>query len=199
MRDSANIYNIGLGGNTDKTVNPEAILNLLAHHRLLLKNVVMNLEQKLNYFYFFWGLAAMLAVDLVAKFWVVRGALQDVAYIEGILYFIPFQKNDGIAFGIDLPLWVQVVGSVIIIFLLLALGAEYIFSQPKLLKWRAALLGTVIGGGLGNLIDRILHGYVVDFIVLKPFPVFNFADIGITVGLILLFVTILLDQKKDTN
>jgi signal peptidase II len=41
---------------------------------------------------------------------------------------------------------------------------------------------------LGNLINRIQLGYVIDYIILRPFPVFNIADIGITVGLIALFL-----------
>jgi signal peptidase II len=57
----------------------------------------------------------------------------------------------------------------------------------------------IISGGLGNLIDRVLKGYVVDFIDLKfmDFAVFNFADILVTVGAIALMIYVIVDIFRD--
>ena len=57
----------------------------------------------------------------------------------------------------------------------------------------------IISGGLGNLIDRIMRGYVVDFICVEfiDFPVFNFADILVTCGAFMLIAYLLLDIYKD--
>ena len=52
-------------------------------------------------------------------------------------------------------------------------------------------LGLIFGGGLGNLISRILDGYVIDFINIYIIPIFNVADIAITCGCILLALSVL--------
>jgi signal peptidase II len=90
---------------------------------------------------------------------------------------------------------IQIVGSLFILGLLFAFGRDQIF-KAKGGYLKPALFGMVIGGALGNLVDRVSQGYVADFIVLKPFPVFNVADIGITVGLSLLFLLFLLESKQ---
>ena len=74
---------------------------------------------------------------------------------------------------------------------------EHNIHKQKGAFFETLLLGVVIGGGLGNLADRLVNGYVIDFIVLGPIPVFNVADIGITVGLVLLFATIVLSSRKS--
>jgi len=72
------------------------------------------------------------------------------------------------------------------------------FNQDKLNKIAFSL---VIGGSIGNLIDRIVRGYVVDFIDFKifgyNFPIFNLADTFITIGVIILIIIAF--RKEDTN
>ena len=63
-------------------------------------------------------------------------------------------------------------------------------------------LTAIAGGGIGNMIDRIRLGYVVDFLDLRIWPIFNVADIGVTVGSILLviyFFVIEPKNKKETG
>ncbi len=57
-------------------------------------------------------------------------------------------------------------------------------------------LSLVIGGALGNVIDRILIGAVIDFISIGPFPSFNLADSAVTVGMILIIFQISTEEKK---
>ena len=57
----------------------------------------------------------------------------------------------------------------------------------------------ICGGGLGNLIDRILQGYVVDLFDFRVFPVFNIADIFICVGCGLLLLDVLCSERKKKN
>lgn len=150
-----------------------------------------------NYWIFFIaGILDILVADFVTKILVVGDVIKPFVFIQDFFYITSPHKNDGIAFGIGLPLPIQIVGSLIILFFLYKVGSEYIFKEEKPSIFRHWLLGAVIGGGLGNLIDRVFYGYVVDFIVLKPFPVFNVADIGITVGLVVLFGTMWLSSKE---
>jgi len=140
------------------------------------------------------GLTYLIA-DLLTKAWAMSDAYEPVTFIKGFFYLAPHQTNNGIAFGIPLPTVIQIVGSLFILGLLFAFGRDQIF-KAKGGYLKPALFGMVIGGALGNLVDRVSQGYVADFIVLKPFPVFNVADIGITVGLSLLFLLFLLESKQ---
>lgn len=71
-------------------------------------------------------------------------------------------------------------------------------------RWTAVSLALIIGGAIGNLIDRIYHGYVIDFLDFYVgeyhWPVFNIADSAITVGAIILLISgILLPHKPDAD
>lgn len=88
-----------------------------------------------------------------------------------------FSENPGIAFGIRLPGAVQSIliacAMVFVLFLALRSGRRP-FTQVS--------YGLIVGGALGNLIDRLNDGYVTDFIRVGLFPIFNIADSCITVG-----------------
>ena len=61
-------------------------------------------------------------------------------------------------------------------------------------------MAMVIGGGIGNMIDRLAQGFVVDMIDFRVFPVFNVADIAVTCGCALLFVWVLfIDGRKEKD
>jgi len=68
----------------------------------------------------------------------------------------------------------------------------WLYSLPQQRKWLSASLALILGGATGNLIDRVLHGYVVDFIdvyyISWHFPAFNIADSAITVGAVMLII-----------
>lgn len=142
------------------------------------------------------SLAGTLFLDIFAKWLAVEGVIGHQTFVRGFFYLTLPQKNYGIAFGIALPFWIQILGSLIILGILIYLGFDCISSRKQLSVIDFILFGVVVGGGLGNLIDRLLYGYVVDFIVLRPIPVFNVADIGITVGIILLFGKMILSKNK---
>ncbi len=62
-------------------------------------------------------------------------------------------------------------------------------QRARLSSWQHASFALVLAGALGNLIDRAVRGYVVDFIHLEHWPVFNIADIAVVVGMLVLLVT----------
>jgi signal peptidase II len=165
----------------------------------------------IHWVFFFAGLMGILFLDLLTKWLAVHGVIGDTSIIRGFFYMTHYQTNTGTAFGLGLPRWIQIIGSSIILFFLVRIGFDYIFirekssifgadnvlDMEKSSLFRLVLLGAIVGGGIGNLLGRIVDGYVVDFIVLRPLPVFNVADIGITVGIILLFGTIVLSSKES--
>lgn len=138
----------------------------------------------------------LLFLDISTKVWVTSSFYEPIVFIKNFFYLMSPQQNSGIAFGIGVPIWLQIIGTIVILIVLLDFGRKYIVSENKQLFIKPFLLGIIIGGAIGNLINRIFQGYVIDFIVLKPIPIFNIADVGITVGLIGLFIVLLIQPKK---
>jgi signal peptidase II len=130
-----------------------------------------------------------------------RGKLAIVGTIEVIRGFFEliYSENTGAAFGTF-----QGRNSVFIIVNILAI--VFIFIYYKKFKdniWMKISLGFILGGAIGNLIDRIFFGFVTDFIrirlwVIHSFwwPNFNIADSGVTVGAIILIIVLFMDSYK---
>lgn len=80
--------------------------------------------------------------------------------------------------------------------------AVYFFASLDHAKWLQTIsLALVIGGGIGNAIDRFTQGFVTDFIEFSfmDFPVFNIADIGVTCGIALLLICLIVEWRKDAS
>ena len=127
--------------------------------------------------------AITLALDQVTKY-LVRELLPDFASFPdtGFLRFT-HTHNTGSAFGIfqgqNTPLiFISLIG----IGVLLAIY----FSQPRSGNLLRVSLGLMMGGAVGNLVDRLHQGWVTDFIDVGPWPVFNLADASIVTGLVML-------------
>ena len=100
--------------------------------------------------------------------------------------------NDGVAFGMASG------GGIVVILLslgaLVALGAFLAHAPRSRPVWIAS--GLILGGAVGNLVDRINQGHVTDFVLLPHWPAFNVADCAITIGVIVLAWS-LLSQAED--
>jgi signal peptidase II len=96
--------------------------------------------------------------------------------------------NTGAAFGIFKNY------SILIIFISIIVIGLLIYYINKIPKEDYIGYGLIIGGALGNLIDRIFFGYVRDFISIWIWPIFNIADIAISIGIILIIIN---EFKKD--
>lgn len=109
---------------------------------------------------------------------------------------ITFVKNTGAAFGI-LPNGRIFLVISTLIFLTVII---YIIKTEKLDKFFTLIYSLLIGGIIGNLIDRMIFGYVIDFISFKLlniyFPIFNIADICIVISCILYIYKILMEEYK---
>lgn len=101
--------------------------------------------------------------------------------------------NEGIAFGIKMPafiFWIIGVGLIVIIISPFVKGGLGGIHNKNFLIHNSLFLILITAGALSNLIDRLRFGCVIDFIDLKFWPVFNVADIFITVGAGLLLYTV---------
>lgn len=96
---------------------------------------------------------------------------------------IEYTENRGAAFGLFSGLApILVVASVVILVGLLLHYSRQ--TRPPL--WETVAIGSIAGGAIGNLVDRVRLGYVVDFVSVGPWPNFNVADSAITIGVVML-------------
>ena len=133
--------------------------------------------------------AVILILDQITKIAVQQWMTLHQSYpLLGEMVQFTYIRNPGAAFGITLGgRWIYLVLSVIACVIML----YYLFRLPPAERWgRYAMMG-ILGGAVGNLIDRALYGEVTDFIDIGMgayrWPVFNIADTAITIGIILLF------------
>jgi signal peptidase II len=113
-------------------------------------------------------------------------------------FFITSHRNRGAAFGIlEGQQWFFIVITVIVV----AGIVWYLNKARKTRKLLPTALSLVLGGAVGNFIDRILNGEVVDFLMFNfgsyTFPIFNVADSCIVVGVALIILDTLLDVKGE--
>lgn len=117
-------------------------------------------------------------------------------------FYLSFTKNTGAAWSfLQNKSWSQIFFKILTIFALIIFVLLFIYSVKKNYKWLNVSLSLVIAGTIGNFIDRIKLSYVIDFLKFKfgnwYFPVFNFADVFLTVGVIMLVIHFLfLDNNK---
>lgn len=139
----------------------------------------------------------ILVVDRILKIIVFKNLYigSSLPVVKGLLHITP-TYNKGAAFGLfkESPSFILVttssVAAVFIIYIILA-------KKPKSYLLLSGLF-LILSGAIGNLIDRIRYGYVMDFIDLRIWPVFNIADSSITTGacLILLYLFIAASKEK---
>ena len=139
--------------------------------------------------------AALIGIDQAIKLWAVN-VLQPVGSMPLIPHVVElrFVLNQGMAFSLLSGKQLFLILATSAALLLVAYGL-FFRSRGKYLQQAALIL--VLGGGIGNLIDRMLNGQVVDYINLlfMRFAVFNFADICVCVGVALWVLVIFLEES----
>ncbi len=136
----------------------------------------------------------VLIVDRLVKSWTLR-TLTPVGNpgtepVPGLLRFV-YVENRGVAFGLfqNNSLLFAILSTVIIIGMVWR-GWSWFLQADLLARTSVAL---IVAGGVGNIIDRVLYGFVVDMLHIIPLPifqVFNIADLAISFGAVLLFVSL---------
>jgi signal peptidase II len=141
--------------------------------------------------------AVVIAVDQLTKqlFWHTFLTGQSVDILPGILR-ITLVRNAGAAFGMlqgarPIFIFTSVLAAIVILYL----G----WRLPRSERYRRFLLSLILGGAVGNLIDRVYAGEVIDFVEMGVnghwWPVYNMADVAVTIGAVLLFVELMREKR----
>ncbi len=137
------------------------------------------------------AVALLVGIDQLIKLWASQtlAAVGNISVIEGVFEF-SYVENRGAAFGIlQDQRWIFIVLTIAVV-----IAAIWLLFSGRAKSWlvRTPII-LALAGGVGNLIDRIWHGYVVDMFYFKliDFAVFNFADVCVVVGCIWLILSIL--------
>jgi len=145
--------------------------------------------------------ATLLAIDQVTKRLAVR-YLRPIGTFELIygLFSLHYTENSGMAFGLfQGGRWVFVVLTVVVLGFII-----YLYATLPKTRFRTPMrffLLMLIGGALGNFVDRLFQGYVVDFLAFTfiNFPVFNMADVFLVVSVFVLVPLFLFSESKGKN
>ncbi len=147
-------------------------------------------------------IVAIIALDQWSK-WAIKTSFnlyQSKPVIQDLLHFT-YVTNDGMAFGLSFPGGKHVL--LIMTILLTGFIVGFLWKEKNghpLIKYGLAL---ILGGAIGNLIDRLLYGKVVDFLDLMignfHWYIFNIADSSVTIGMILFIIHSIYVEQKKTN
>ena len=160
----------------------------------------------------------LIAIDRLTKYWAVQVLKEKIAIplIPNVLEF-RYLENNGAAFGfLQNQQWLFYVITVIVMAAIvffwirvIKLQKSYITLEPDKFRKKTFLdrsflnyvLVFLAAGAIGNLIDRIAHNYVVDFIYFRliNFPIFNFADICVSLSAIILVIFFIFIYKEDSE
>ena len=150
-------------------------------------------------------ISCLIMIVLIVLFDRLTKYLAEKELIDGsIANFIPgvvqfrYAENTGMAFSmLSGARWIFIAVTIVACVGVL----YYMLSNRCKSLWLYWSLGVVVSGGIGNLVDRIVYGYVVDFIepVFIDFAVFNIADCAVTCGAVSLVIYLVVDIIKDSK
>ncbi|MCI9174769.1 MAG: signal peptidase II [Lachnospiraceae bacterium] len=159
----------------------------------------MEIKKRNSYLCYLLGTAALLFLDQWTKYLAsayLKGG-SSVIILKGV-FQLHYLENRGAAFGLlqGRKLWFVII-TVVMLFLMLLV--YYRAPMEKKYRWIRFILALLTAGALGNLLDRLRLDYVVDFFYFEliDFPVFNVADIYVTVGMGLLIVLVFFYYKEE--
>ena len=143
-------------------------------------------------------ITVVVVIDQVIKFIIVDSLFNSsIRIIDGVLSFT-YVENNGGAYGIgnDSTFMFIIVSLVIIILII-----KFILSKNNSIPIHILFsLGLIVAGGIGNLIDRIFRGFVIDYIdfnsIIK-YPVFNLADICVVIGCLIIGINLIINLIKE--
>ncbi len=142
--------------------------------------------------------AIIVAADALTKWLVIKnipygGAWSPWEWLTPYARIVHW-SNTGVAFGMLQGMNPVFIGLAFVV----SLGIIYYYPKIEKQDWliRLALM-MELGGAVGNLVDRIRYGHVIDFISVGNFPVWNIADACITVGVFILLIGVWMQEKRE--
>lgn len=141
---------------------------------------------------------ALILIDQITKY-LIRINFQEGETLPIIsdIFHLTYVRNRGAAFSIFEN--IEIVTILIPIIIIVLTMAFLIYYKNKISKPMLISMSLIIAGGLSNLIDRVVFGYVTDMIDFRFFPVFNIADIAVTLGCIFIIISIFIPFKGEND
>nr|WP_037350933.1 signal peptidase II [Anaeroarcus burkinensis] len=145
---------------------------------------------------FIWGVALAIADQLLKKLF--SGTMQlgeSIPVLPGIFH-LTYIQNPGAAFGLfeNQTMFFIVIAAFLLAFL--AFAYKELAAQGVWVRFGMSLLA---GGAVGNLLDRVRFGAVIDYLDFRIWPIFNLADIGICLGAALIVWGLLREEGRETS
>lgn len=143
----------------------------------------------------------LIGIDQAIKLWasnnlIDKGSVQFIHFGNNEIINLSYFENTGAAFSIleGKTIFLSIITLVVIV-----LAIYYVIKHKVKQPLALTSFALLIAGGIGNLIDRIFRGYVIDYIEIRlfNFAVFNFADCCVVIGAFLLVIYILFFEKSD--
>ncbi|WP_053219736.1 signal peptidase II [Virgibacillus senegalensis] len=147
----------------------------------------------------FYILAVIIVLaDHISKWWIVKNMEigEQIPVIENVFY-ITSHRNTGAAWGILAgQMWFFYIITTIVVITVI----YYIRKYARTSKWMGLALALILGGALGNFIDRLFRKEVVDFFDIYfgsyDYPIFNVADSALVCGVVIVLIMTFFDEKK---
>jgi signal peptidase II len=159
---------------------------------------------------YLWPTFIIVVLDQLTKV-VARATMslgESIPVLGGEIFRLTRVENTGVAFGLNpaSPIFLIIfnsIASVVIVYLILTADREGALAGPKTVRFSLAL---ILGGAIGNLIDRILFGHVTDFLdsdfpdfIMTRWPVFNVADSAVTVGVTIWIIYLVFSKPSPSQ
>ena len=155
-------------------------------------------RSRIDIIIFLSGVLSVVSFDRLSKVFFAHllDLNESIIVIKGFLYFT-LVHNTGIAFGLFKDCGAVFIIIPLILTGLLIYNIYYYRDSDHLNRTYIVAFSLILGGAIGNLIDRIFYGYVIDFIDFRIWPVFNVADSCITIGAVMIAMQCLQMTKKE--
>ena len=143
------------------------------------------------------GVLGVIALDRFTKIFFsnLLDLNESIAVIQNVLHF-SLVHNTGIAFGLFKDCGAVFIIIPVILTGLLIYNVYYYRHSENLTRTYIIAFSLILGGAVGNLIDRLFIGYVIDFIDFRVWPVFNVADSAITIGAAIILLKCIPSKQK---
>ena len=145
---------------------------------------------------FVWGVALAIADQLLKKLFSGTMQLGDSIPVLPGIFHLTYIQNPGAAFGLfeNQTLFFIAIAAFLLAFL--AFAYKELAAQGIWVRYGMSLLA---GGAVGNLLDRVRLGAVIDYLYFRIWPIFNLADIGICLGATLIVWGLLREEGRETS